>query len=171
MPIRTILLLGALLCAQGCSYAVSPEIKAQADRTIPFEKLSAEPRSFAGKTVILGGEIVRIQSTKSGTLIEVLQKELDYWGKPRRTERTGGRFIVSHRAMLDAMVYAPGREITVAGEVTGTEQQGLGEDVAAYPLLQSRELKLWPRERPTSDRPQWLDPLHDPRSKPGNLGY
>ena len=171
MQIRTIFLLGALLVTQGCSYAISSQTTAQADRSIPFTKLSAEPADYAGKLVILGGEIVGTRTTKGGSVIEVRQKELDYWGKPRRTNRSGGIFVILHRAQLDPMVYAPERELTVAGEVVRGGEGSVGADLAGHLVLQSKELKLWPRERLTSDKPQWLDPLHDPRSSQGTRGY
>ena len=165
MQIRSILL-GALLLLQGCSYAISPQTASQADRTIPFAKLSADPADYAGKLVILGGEIVETRTEKGGSVIEVRQKDLDYWGKPRRTTSSGGILVILHRARLDPMTYAPEREVTVAGEVV----RGSAE-LAGHLVLQSKELKLWPRERLTSDKPKWLDPLYDPRSSQGGREY
>lgn len=159
--------LGVILLLQGCTYAISSAVTSRADRTVPYEKLDADPTAFAGKIVILGGVIAQVQSVRSGTLVAIDQKELDYWGKPRRTDRSGGRFLVLHHAYLDPMIYAAGREITVAGEVSAKEQPGLGDDASTYLLLLSREMKLWPLERFTSDKPQWLDPLYDPRSSQG----
>jgi starvation-inducible outer membrane lipoprotein len=40
-----------------------------------------------GKIVILGGTIARLENLKNGTLIEVIEKKLDFWGKPRRRIR------------------------------------------------------------------------------------
>ncbi len=171
MQIPSILLLSLVLLAQGCSYAVSRDIAARADRTIPFPKLAAEPAAYAGRIVILGGEIADLRHVKNGTLIEVLQRELDYWDKPRRTKRSGGTFLLLHRSRLDDMLYAPGREITVAGEVSVRPRTAGDEGPMPQLLLQVRELKLWPKERLTSDKPQWLDPLHDPRSSQGTYGY
>lgn len=156
----------------GCSYAISPDMTKRADRTISFEKLYADPQTYAGRIVILGGVIGRIENLKKGTLIEIVQKELDYWGKPQRTDKTGGRFLVLHPGYLDVMIYAPGREITVAGEVSGTEQKALGEVIADYPLILFREMKLWPRQAGSSwDKPEWLDPLRDPRAPDSKFGY
>jgi len=159
------------LVIQGCSYAISPQIRDSADRSIPYEKLSADPHAYAGRTVILGGEIIDTRNTRSGTIIDVRQKELDLWGKPRRTNRSGGVFLVLHRAQLDPLIYAAGREITVAGEVTRADKAGTGQDLSGYLILRSRELKLWPSERLTSDKPQWLDPLYDRQSPQSHPGY
>jgi outer membrane lipoprotein len=169
MNIRAVLILGMSLL-QGCSYAISPDVSRTADRTITFEQIQADPSSFKGKTVILGGLIARVSHVKNGTLIEIVQKELDYWGKPRRTDRTGGRFIVHQPRTLDVLVFAPGKEITVAGEVTGTEERSPGDSAVLYPLINAREIKLWPREKSGWDKPSFLDPLHDPNSPQGKFG-
>jgi outer membrane lipoprotein len=164
MNILSLLIVGAALLLQGCSYAISSDVARTADRSITFDKFQAEPSSHKGKTVIFGGLIVQTRNEKNGTLIEIDQKELDYWGKPRRTGRSGGRFIVLQPRHLDALVYAPGREITVAGEVAGTEE-------ATYPLIYAREIKLWPREKPAREHPTFLDPLNDPGTPQSKYGY
>jgi len=171
MNTPAIIIAAFILLLQGCSYAISPDVAHTADRTIIYEKLAADPPAFTGKTVILGGVIVKTNPAKSGTLVEIVQKELDYWGKPLRTDRTGGRFLVLHPGFLDAMVYAPGREVTVAGEVTGTEQKAIGNLELVELLVKAREMKLWPREKTARETPSWLDPLNDPNSPSGKYGY
>jgi outer membrane lipoprotein len=159
-------LFGITLFFQGCTYAVSPAMVEKADKKITFEKLRADPDLYKGKLVIIGGTIDQVTNLKQGTLLEVVQKPLDYWGKPKRTDRSGGRFLVLHPRYLDALVYAPGREITVAAQIEGTSSKTLGDTEYAYPIVISKELKLWARERQSWDRPQWIDPLYDP-SSPG----
>jgi outer membrane lipoprotein len=121
-----------------------------------------------GKLVILGGTIARTENTNKGAVIEVIQRPLDYWGKPKRTDRTGGRFLVLFPGNLNALVYGPGRDLTVAAEVEGTRGSAPGEEADySYPVVAARELKLWERERESWDRPQWIDPLYDPFSTGG----
>ena len=165
------LIVGAALLLQGCSYAISPDVAHVADRTITFEKLVADPFSYKDKTVILGGLIVQTGKAKTGTRIEVLEKELDYWGRPRRMERTRGRFLVFQPRELDAHVFAPGREITVAGVVQGTEETSLDGSAGVAVLINAIEIKLWPREKPGWDKPTYLDPLYDPSTPQGKYGY
>jgi outer membrane lipoprotein len=171
MNILSLLIVGGALLLQGCSYAISPDVARTADRAITFDKFQAEPSSYKGKIVIFGGVIVRARNLKTGTLIEIDQKELDYWGKPRRTDRSGGKFIVLQPRYVDILVYAPGRDITVAGEVAGTEEKSLGESGEPYPLINSREVKLWPLEKTARERPSFLDPLHDPSAPQDKFGY
>jgi len=171
MNIPSILIVGAALLLQGCSYAVSPEATRAADRTLTFEKLQADLPSHKGKTVILGGIIVQTRNVKTGTFIEVVQKELDYWGKPRRTDRTGGHFIVFQQRQVDALIFAPGREITIAGQVTGAEEASIGGTAGSYVLINAREVKLWTREKPGFEKPLFIDPLYDPNTPQGKYGY
>ena len=171
MNILAILIGGMALLLQGCSYAISRDVSRTADRTITFEQIQADPSPLKGKTVILGGLIAQVRTVKNGTLIEIVQKELDYWGKPRHTDRTGGRFIVHQPRSLDVLVFSPGREITVAGEVTGADERSTGESAILYPLINAKEIKLWPREKPGWDKPQFLDPLYEPNAPEGKFGY
>lgn len=171
MYLLAFLIGGMALLLQGCSYAISPDVSRTADRSITFEQIQAEPSSFKGKTVILGGVIAQVRTVKKGTLIEIVQKDLDYWGKPRRTDRTGGRFIVHQPRTLDIMVFAPGREITIAGEITGTEGKFQEESAVLYPLISAREIKLWPLEKPGWEKPHFLDPLYDRDAPQGKFGY
>jgi outer membrane lipoprotein len=109
--LSTILVYALLL--QGCTYAVSPLFREKADRSITFDQLLADPDLYKGKVLILGGTIVETAVKQKGTLITVAERPLDYWGKPIRTTRTGGRFFLFHPDALDAFLYAPGRDLTV----------------------------------------------------------
>ena len=158
-------LAGFMLLINGCSYAVSRDLVAQSDKSITLQQIQADPARLAGTTVILGGEIIAIRVAKQGTLIEVLERPLDLWGKPKRTVQSGGRFLLLHSRALDTIVFTPGREITAAAQVKGTFEKGLTGEEIEHPLLVTRELKLWEQER-SADRPAWWDPLHDPHAQP-----
>ncbi len=159
-------IVSAALFFHGCTYAISSDLAKRADKNLPFETLENDPEPHKGKLVILGGVIVQTTNAKRGTLIEVEQKPLDTWGKPQRTTKSGGRFIVSYPGYLDPLVYAPGREVTVAAEVEGTRIKAPGGVDYNYPAVLSKELKLWPKERPPQYRPDYMDPLYDPEASP-----
>ena len=156
-----ILAISLALFFQGCSYAISPEYVRQADSTISLHEIKQDPEIYQGKLVIIGGTIVQVSSTDHGTLLEVVERSLDYWGRPKRTKETGGRFMLSHPAHLNTLLYAPGREITAAATVEG-EAAGLAAPDLRFPLFLSKELKLWEDERSVRSGPQWFDPLYDP---------
>ena len=120
-----ILAISLALFFQGCTYAISPEYTRQADRKISFHEITQDPELYQGKLVIIGGTIAQVSSTDRGTLLEVVERSLDYWGRPVRTDKTGGRFMLSCPAHLNTLLYAPGREITAAAIVEGTEVAAL----------------------------------------------
>lgn len=161
-------LFGILFLLQGCTYAISPSLVNRADKSVSFENLQNSPEAFAGKLFILGGIIDMSINTPQGTVIEIIEKPLDLWGKPERTTRTRGKFLLVHPSQLDAMVFAPGREVTIAGEVIPNNTPLLGDRRTEFPVLLAKEIRLWEKERPGWNRPQWFDPLYDSRtSGPG----
>jgi outer membrane lipoprotein len=152
--------IGAVLLVQGCTYAISRDLAAQADKTLSFSRIDTDPALYKGTLVILGGTIVKtVQLPDRSYLIEVDQKELDHWGKPQSRTPSGGRFLVLHVGVLNPFVYTSGRELTVAAVVEGSTRQGIDDTNASYPVVVSRELKLWPQEPPPWIRPSYLDPL------------
>jgi outer membrane lipoprotein len=156
-----------MLFFQGCTYAISPGLADTADKTVRFEKLQADPDSFTGKLIIVGGTIAQTSDVNQGTLIEVIQRPLDYWGKPERTKRTGGRFLVFHQGTLNALAFAPGIDITVAGEVLGTSSPMIGTKQYDYPVVLSKELKRWEPEPRSSEKARWMDPLSGDPARSG----
>lgn len=163
---KMIFMMGAALLLQSCTYAISPDLSKKADSTISFDQLQTDPELYKGTLVILGGTIALSNNIKDGTLIEVSQAPLDHWGKPMTRKQPAGRFIVLYTGYLDVLVYGPGRDITVAGVIEGIRRKGLGDATNSYPVILSKELKLWPKERQSWSRPQYLDPLYDPYSSP-----
>lgn len=156
------------LLAQSCTYAVSRDMTERADKALTFEMLQADPDAYKGKLMILGGTIAHVSDAKKGSVLEIIEKPLDYWGKPKRTERTGGRFLLVTPVRLNILLFAPDREITVAAEVAGARSQALGETEHSYPVVLSKELKLWPQERKGWDKPQWMDPLNQQSGPPAS---
>ena len=130
-----ILAISLALFFQGCTYAISREYTRQADRTISFREIKQDPEIYKGKLVIIGGTIDQVSSTDHGTLLEVEERSLDYWGRPERTNKTGGRFILLYPAHLNTLLYAPGREITAAATVDGTEAASLVDQDAPRSAL------------------------------------
>jgi outer membrane lipoprotein len=159
--------LGFVVLLQGCTYAISPAVTDRADKTITFEMLRSNPDVHKGKLLILGGTIAQVTVVKQGSLIAIDQKPLDFWNKPTRTSNTGGRFLVFYPRAVDPLTYSFGREITVAAEVAGTKLKFLGDVEYDYPVLVSKEFKLWPKEQKRPEaQTQWGDPLYAPQRQP-----
>ena len=168
-------LFGMLFLLQSCTYAISSATANKVDKNITFEMLQLDPDSYKGSLVIFGGTIKETTYLQHGMLIDVFQKPLDWWGRPIPTQRSGGRFLIYSPAILGPDSYAPGREITVAGEVAGTSLKGTGNMGDAelteydYPVLIEKELQLWPNTKNPQLPDSW-DSLANPFASP-RQGY
>jgi len=163
---KIVFLFGYIMLLQGCVYPISKDLVEKTDKTITFEMLQADPDLYRGHFVILGGSIAAITSLVKGSLIYIYQAPLDYWGRPIRTNGSRGQFLIYTPVYIDPDIYAPGSEITVAGEIEGTTLKLPGNTELTkynYLVLVSKELKLWPNKR-GPEEPNWWDPLWDPLS-------
>lgn len=138
-----------LLLMNGCSPAISKEIRSRVDPEANFKVVILDPDSYKGEIVLWGGEIIRTRNTKDETWIELLQRPLAGNDRPIRDAASGGRFLIRHDGFLDPAVYGRGREITVAGEIQGRRIQSLDEIEYNYPIVSAKELVLWgPQHEP-----------------------
>jgi outer membrane lipoprotein len=136
------LLLSLTLAA--CAPTISNQLRQQADASLSFPVLSADPEAYQGKIVILGGVIAQTTAKTGQTELEIVQKPLDSFNVPETSDTSQGRFLVLAEQFLDPLIYKKDRKITVAGEVTGSEVRKLDTLEYRYPVIKSLELKLWP---------------------------
>jgi outer membrane lipoprotein len=59
---------------------------------------------------------------------------------------------------LDPLIFRTGREITMAGVLTGTQKVMMGGVDYTYPVFEAKEIQLRPEER----YPVWRDPFYYP---------
>lgn len=143
-------LLCALLVLPGCitSELVTKEMESQVARDIPFEALKAEPDTFKGRVVVLGGKVLTAKRLKEGTQIEVLQLPLDGADAPiMNLPQSKGRFLAYQEAFLDPATIPEGTAVSMIVEVMGARTLPLDEVDYTYPTLKIRTLKIWPEHR------------------------
>ncbi|OGP84323.1 MAG: hypothetical protein A2Z08_08070 [Deltaproteobacteria bacterium RBG_16_54_11] len=145
-------MVGMLLLA-GCAHVISKPVLKEIDTTATFAQVLKDPDAYKGKTVLFGGDIIGAKNIQDKTVVAVLQRPLGRRGEPGAGDVSGGRFIVTTPGFLDPAIYSPGRKITVAGRVVGKEVRPLGEIAYTYPVIEKRELYLWPVEKPASAEP------------------
>jgi outer membrane lipoprotein len=128
----------------GCGTGVvSREFREEASAGPPVSSIFKEPDAYAGQKIVLGGVIVNTTNENGETLIEVIEKPLDYYEKPEFDGTSRGRFIVVHKGYLKRNIYSKGREITVAGEVAGKiKRKGM-----LYLMINSKELHIFKPRR------------------------
>ncbi|MBI5048300.1 MAG: Slp family lipoprotein [Deltaproteobacteria bacterium] len=139
-----------LTVVNACTPVISPEFLKAVDRTITFEQVLKNPYPYKGTAVLLGGTILKTINMPDKTLIEVIQQPLNKRNMPTNPEASKGRFIILLKEFKDPAIYSPGRLITIAGEIVGSETKPLGETNYHYPLISPKELYLWkPSEGPS----------------------
>jgi outer membrane lipoprotein len=145
----------AALAVAGCAAVISQETLKTVDKDIRFEQVLENPDAYRGKMVLLGGEIIKTENVPNKTVITVLQRSLGYNQKPDSEGESKGRFIVSTLDFLDPAIYRPRRKITVVGSVMGKEVRPLGELEYAYPVIEKKELHIWPVEGAPATSPRF----------------
>ncbi|WP_142525450.1 Slp family lipoprotein [Methylacidimicrobium cyclopophantes] len=141
--------IAALLLATltGCGGPFS-ESTVEAARNQPsFGALRHNPAAYQGRLVILGGKIAQIQNRKSATVLEIVQHPLGSGERPSSTDQSGGRFLAVTPKFLDPTIYKRGKEVTVAGRVSGVQPGRIGKRSYSYPVISISQIHLW---RPVS---------------------
>jgi outer membrane lipoprotein len=96
--------------------------------------------------VYWGGSIIETTNFKDHTRVEVLAYPLDSDGRPQTDREDLGRFMIVQGGFLEPASYARDRLLTVVGEVSGKRVGAVGEASYDYPLIEARQLYLWPVE-------------------------
>ena len=141
--------LGLLLLAVlvgGCATAFPESVMRTVDTRITADELARQPAAVKGARVILGGEILVVQPRPGRTEIELLTRRLRGDDSPERSDRSPGRALLHTAEFLDPAVYAPGRRITVVGQVAGVEDRKIGEVPYRYPVITVERIRLWPQD-------------------------
>ncbi len=147
------LLLWTAAAVGGCS-VISAPVRRDAVAVGRFADLRESPEGFLQRTVIVGGEVIETRNRADGTVLLVLERPLGFGQEPRSEMASGGRFLVRVNDFLDPVLFAPGRKVTVAGRVLGTELESVGEAPYRYVVLEGMEIHLW-RETVPAPHPYW----------------
>jgi outer membrane lipoprotein len=138
----------------GCAPVISQRALDEVDQALIFEQLLENPEAHKGKIVLLGGTIIETQNFSDRTLTVVLQRPLGFRKRPITEDVSQGRFIIYTLDFLDPAIYSNGRKITVVGSVMGREVRPLGKIEYSYPVIEKKELYLWPSEEATGTWPR-----------------
>jgi Slp family outer membrane lipoprotein len=145
------IILFLLVVFNGCSSTREKPDRKEGYEKIPFSEIHRSPERYQGRVVRLGGVIVDVVNKEEGSALEILEKPLNWRGRPKPGDEYGGRFMVVFEKFLDKEIYRPNRPITVVGEVIGKKTALIGEMEYDYPLLSGRQIHLW-EEKGSWDR-------------------
>jgi outer membrane lipoprotein len=129
-----------------CAPAISKKVREEAGEPLPFEALLKQTDGYNGRVVIVGGYILETLNEMDGSWITVLQAPLDSQNRPKSSDLSEGRFMVSSSEFLDPVVYSKERRITVGGKVIGRQERKLGNLTYVYPVIEAMEIHLWSKE-------------------------
>ncbi len=138
---RIILLITAIMLVS-CAHVVSDKMREDAGVEPPTDRLFSHPGEYVGRTVILGGTIVNSVNAEDGSYIEMLETPLDGRGRPKDTDISRGRFLIFSEDYLETEIFAPGKKLTVAGEVMGSRPGTVGGMNYIYLLIRAKELHI-----------------------------
>ncbi|KKO20175.1 MAG: Slp family lipoprotein [Candidatus Brocadia sp.] len=127
-----------------CAPVISKQVRDQVRPEMTFSAVFRDPEGYKGQMIVLSGVIVSAENTKEGTLLQIVQRPAGFRGQPKDVDTTEGRFLALDSRYLDTYVYAKDREVTVAGEVQGKRTLPLDKTEYTYPMIQVKELYLWP---------------------------
>lgn len=133
----------------GCSVPLSNKVREQASKGLSLAEVISDPAAYRGKTVIWGGVITRIVIHDDRTDIFIRETPLDFKGKPKDSDSSGGFFIARTPKKLDPEKFKEGSRITLAGEIAGQELGTYAKEPYAYPVLDIKESYLWETGFPT----------------------
>ncbi len=139
--------LACLLAAAGlllgaCATPVFKDVDTLAP-TLPSD-VQQSPGRHVGSEVICGGLIIGVANRDQTTEVEVIGYALDRDRQPMPDAPTVGRFIIILPGFVEPFDYPAGRHLSVHGRVSGTRLGQVEEHEYLYPLLQAREVKVWP---------------------------
>lgn len=119
-------------------------LEKEIDTSVRFADLKSAPTEYIGRTVMIGGTVIRAKRTGAGTELEVLQLPSAKDG-PSTEDRlqSEGRFLAMREAFLDPASLPEGTPITVIGTVTGETTRQLDESDYTYPILDVKHIIDW----------------------------
>lgn len=110
----------------------------------PVNSVRYNLADYRGQQVTWGGQILAIDVKQSSSQVTILAKPLDSNGEPVDTDKSVGRFIARFSGFRDPAVFTAGRNLTVAGKITGSETRKIGDYPYVHPLVEVESYRLWP---------------------------
>ncbi len=148
----SVLLLISVFCLLllSCAPVLRKDLMSAGTTNVPLEQMKGNPLQYEGKLYILGGLVVKTRNTEKGSLIEAVFIPVDSQGYLKGREYADGRFLAllpRGAGLLDPEIYSKGREVTLAGEFTGTEHGKLDNADYIYPTFEIKQIYLWEENR------------------------
>lgn len=131
----------------GCSLPAIPPgfLTEEIDHTVTFETLLEHPSAVEGKSIVLGGELLSIETTEKGMMLNVLELPLtDSLAPVLDHAQSRGDFLLFDPDAQDSEKLALGSRLTIVGKVKGTVPDTKEKEGGPKPLLIAERIATWP---------------------------
>lgn len=149
-----------LLLLVGCATSLPDAIRNAPPGNPSLSMVRDNIAGFTGARIRWGGTIIGVDNRPEETRLEIVAYPLDDYGQPDIASGSDGRFIARVDGFLDPAVYAPGREITVAGVVENLQTRAVGTYRYRFVVVKAQTSKLW-AARGTAPYPRYPDSYYD----------
>lgn len=112
--------LAMCLLLSACS-TIPSDVMEQVDPSLTLADAKSAPARWQGKTFLLGGTIEDRTDFGNITRLRIQEYPLDAENRPHLSSLSYGSFLVLARLGLDSAEFLPGKQITMAGRLTGIE--------------------------------------------------
>ena len=147
IPIPALLSLLPALLLVACAASGPTFDMTGVDPFLTPQSVTANPPAATGKDVQWGGTIIGVSNLQDRTQLEVLAYPLDRKARPQGDSSPLGRFFLEQSGFLDPATYKQGRQISAVGTVTGTRTSKVGEASYDHPVVDARQIYLWPEDQ------------------------
>jgi outer membrane lipoprotein len=140
-----------MLMMGACASNVPKEIREDiSGEHITLDAVHSDINRYTGHKIRWGGIISSVQNKATDTWIEVVGKQLGFYGRPQPGDQSEGRFLARIDGFLDPAIYKVDRPVTVYGVLEGSVQGNIGEYSYTYPLVKAYSHYLWDDYGPRS---------------------
>ncbi len=152
-PLLKTTAIGLLICT--LSACVSAPKPLQGDY-MAISPLQSKEIGAMNQRVRWGGKIVKTTPYAERTCFEIVAMPLSDSARPKKSDRSLGRFFACRKGFYDPMIFTEGREITISGTLSGFDSGQVGDYRYEYPVVDAAVIYLW------SDKVEHRIIYHDP---------
>ncbi len=130
-----------------CAPVLTRRTMEQGSTIVPLVDMKQRPDMYRSRLFVFGGTIASSRATVAGSLLELAFSTVNSRGSLQE-HISGTRVLVfmpKEQGLLDPVIFAKGRKVTVAGVFDGIQSGKIEEMDYAYPFFRIHELYLWPR--------------------------
>jgi outer membrane lipoprotein len=134
----------AVACCTGGSPAIPMLILREVDWTVRDGALMNAPERYIGRTVILGGAVLKTTYLRDKAVLEVLHLPLSKSTRPLPVLRESqGLFVAVVNANHAVVPLPPGAVVTIVGEVVRADRPGGSTTTGTAPRLHIKHVHVW----------------------------